>query len=46
MVVEGDSGTVERFIRDVCETTSGHVSDVKTKRFPAEGQFNGFEIIR
>ncbi len=45
MVLEGESEAIERFIREVCESTHGSVTQVEKRDLPATGEFSSFEII-
>lgn len=46
MVLEGDLGTLERFIAEVCESIHGSVSDVEKVNQVPSGEFSRFDIIR
>lgn len=44
LVVEGQAGEIERFIRAVETEMGGHVHDRKVAASPATGEFEGFAV--
>ena len=46
LVVEGETLTIESFIRQICESTHGHVRETEITRSPATNAYTRFEIIR
>ena len=45
MVLEGDPGTIEQFIHEVCESTYGSVTSIEKVERTWTGEFSGFEIV-
>lgn len=44
VVVEGEPGEVERFVRAVQDEMSGYIQDRKVGSAPATGEFQDFEV--
>lgn len=44
MVIEGDSGELQKYVDEVRESTYGNVTDVQIERAEPTGEFPSFEI--
>ena len=44
LVVEGESGEIERFLESLCDRMSGHIEREEIDTEPASGVFIGFGI--
>lgn len=46
LIAEGPSGQLDRFLAAIKRRMDAYIREVETRREPATGEFNGFDIAR